>query len=286
MKYYRLISILVVVLILLIVFVNFIPSYNLFGPRSYKEPLENELTFTNLVLYSKDEEYEKMYQLTQTYYKKFKNVTTIYYKYNENITNEFTVKGNILDIRGKETYVPGILEKTLRAFEFVAKNQFDYLIRSNISTIVNFDLLNDYLVENPIKYGGGLKNTIYQIDKDAGIVDDKYFGVQYASGTSIIISKETLDEILRFKDSIEKNFIDDVALGILIDQDLGVVPKYVPVSRFISIPNENGDAAKIVELIKDKKYIFYRNRQPDRKTDVAQMKVIIDHLLQEKSLPS
>lgn len=273
MKYFTLLSILVAIFIILLLFVHFTCHKN----KIY-EPLENNLMFVNLVLYSKDEDYEKMYKLTREYYKTFKHVKTIYYKYNEDISSDFTLKGDILDIRGKETYVPGILEKTLRAFNIVSTNEFDYLVRSNISTIVNFDLLADYLIENPIGYGGGLKNVLHQLDESAGIVDDKYFGTEYASGTSIILSKNTLIDILKFKDDIKKTFIDDVALGIFVNENLDLTPKYVPSSRFISIPNENGNASKIIELIKDKNYIFYRNRQPDRKTDIAQMKVILDYL--------
>jgi len=273
MKYFALLSILVVIFIILLVIVYFTCHKN----KIY-ESLENELMFVNLVLYSKDEDYEKMYKLTRDYYKTFKHVKTIYYKYNEDISSDFTLKGDILDIKGKETYVPGILEKTLRAFNIVSKNEFDYLVRSNISTIVNFDLLADYLSENPIGYGGGLKNVLHQLDESAGIVDDKYFGTEYASGTSIILSKNTLTDVLKFKDDFKKTFIDDVALGIFVDENLDITPKYVPISRFISIPNENGNASKIIDLIKDKNYIFYRNRQPDRKTDVAQMKVILDYL--------
>jgi len=273
MKYFALLSILVVIFIILLVIVYFTCHKN----KIY-ESLENELMFVNLVLYSKDEDYEKMYKLTRDYYKTFKHVKTIYYKYNEDISSDFTLKGDILDIKGKETYVPGILEKTLRAFNIVSKNEFDYLVRSNISTIVNFDLLADYLSENPIGYGGGLKNVLHQLDESAGIVDDKYFGTEYASGTSIILSKNTLTDVLKFKDDIKKTFIDDVAIGIFVDENLDITPKYVPISRFVSIPNENGNASKIIDLIKDKNYIFYRNRQPDRKTDVAQMKVILDYL--------
>jgi len=273
MKYFALLSILVVIFIILLLIVYFTCHKN----KIY-ESLENELMFVNLVLYSKDEDYEKMYKLTRDYYKTFKHVKTIYYKYNEDISSDFTLKGDILDIKGKETYVPGILEKTLRAFNIVSTNEFDYLVRSNISTIVNFDLLADYLSENPIGYGGGLKNVLHQLDESAGIVDDKYFGTEYASGTSIILSKNTLTDVLKFKDDFKKTFIDDVAIGIFVDENLDITPKYVPISRFVSIPNENGNASKIIDLIKDKNYIFYRNRQPDRKTDVAQMKVILDYL--------
>jgi hypothetical protein len=54
--------------------------------------------------------------------------------------------------------------------------------------------------------------------------------------------------------------------------------QYIPENRFIFISDENGNSSKIIESIKDKNYIFYRNRQPNRKTDVKQMEVIISYL--------
>jgi len=267
-----LLSIFVLLLLFVIGFIFYIRKKQIY------EPLTNDILFVNLVLYSSDEQYDKMYELTRNYYKKFKNVRTIYYKYNENLTSEYIIKDDVLVIRGKETYVPGILEKTLMAFDFIKNYEFDYLVRSNISTIINFDLLSEYLATNPIEYGGSLKMVLQWLDEPGGIVDETYWGTEYASGTSIIFSKSTLTDLLNYKDNIKKNLIDDVAIGVFAKEYLDVEPKYVPESRFISLPDENGDATKIIDLIKDKDYIFYRNRQPDRATDVAQMKIIIEYL--------
>jgi len=237
-----------------------------------------KINIINLVLYSNSDEYDLMYNLTRNYYKKFTNVKTIYYKFNETIISDYVLENDILHIKGKETYVPGILDKTIKAFEYVNNFEFDYVIRSNISTIINFDLLTKYLTNNKIEYGGGFEFTLENIDKQGGIVDETYFGTKYASGTSIILSKKTLNEIVNKKSYVNYSIIDDVAFAILIDQ-LNIEKKYIPKEYFIFVPDEHGDMEKIKNVIKDKSYIFYRNRNSDRKTDVAQMKTIIDYLM-------
>ena len=85
------------------------------------EPFTNDISIINLVLYSNDNEYEKMYDLTKKYYSKFTNVKTIYYSFDENIIHEYELNDDILRIKGKETYIPGILEKTINAFKYIVK---------------------------------------------------------------------------------------------------------------------------------------------------------------------
>ena len=42
-------------------------------------------------------------------------------------------------IKGEETFIPGILEKTLLAIKISSKNfTYDYIVRTNISTLVNY----------------------------------------------------------------------------------------------------------------------------------------------------
>jgi hypothetical protein len=216
-----------------------------------------------------------MYDLTKKYYSRFSNVKTIYYKFDERLANEYELTDDILLIKGKETYIPGILDKTVSAFQYIDKHyEFDYMIRSNISTIVDFDLLTEYLQEQPIKYGGGLKNMITG-DKNHPNLEK----LIYASGTSIVFSKNTLKEFLNKKKHIRKDLIDDVSIGLLMQDHLQSIEQhYIPEKRFIFIPDKNGDKSKIVDIIKNKSYIFYRNRQDERKTDVKQMEIIIDYL--------
>lgn len=263
-KYYLLI-------IILIIIVSIVNNNIIFG-----ESFTSNISFVNLVLYSNNEDYDKMYELTNKYYSKFSNVKTIYYKFDENIVNDYELRKNILHIKGKETYIPGILDKTIKAFQYIIDNNynFDYVIRSNISTIVDFNLLTQYLQETPIQFGGGLKNRITS-DKNHPELENLIF----ASGTSIILSKSTLKDLLNKKLHVRNDLIDDVSIGVLMRDHLqNIEQHYIPENRFIFISDENGERSKILDIIKDNSYIFYRNRQPNRKTDIKQMEIIIEYL--------
>lgn len=186
----------------------------------------HKLKFLNLVLYSKNNEYDDMYELTKNHYKKYKNVDTIYYLFSNDIDENYKYDRikNILIIKGNETYLPGILDKTIKAFKYVETIEningvkYDYIIRSNISTVINFDKLCKELVNKPVSYGGGFRMKIFKgwRDHPGGIIDDRYEGVEYASGTSIIISRDLLNKMLKKINLIDYNVIDDVSIGQFI----------------------------------------------------------------------
>ncbi len=80
----------------------------------------------NLVLYSdNDEIYVQMYQALSGYYKGFSDVSTYFYKYNENISGNIEITGDIINIKGRESYMPGILNNTIDAF-MLFKNPIAY----------------------------------------------------------------------------------------------------------------------------------------------------------------
>ena len=79
----------------------------------------------HLVLYSKEEYYDKMKELTSNFYKLYnKNVDTYYYYFDENIKDNYELIENNLKIKGKESWIPGILDKTIKAFKYF-ENKLD-----------------------------------------------------------------------------------------------------------------------------------------------------------------
>ena len=225
----------------------------------------------NLVLFSHSKEYDDMYRITREYYRRFPDVTTLYYTFSESLDitkGSESRSDDILYFQGKESYIPGILDKTMKAFSYAVKTypSYDYIVRSNISTIINFSLLQNNLRSNPIQYGGGALLTY------------NYRGVDivYASGTSIIVGMPLAKELCKKTDKVQYDIIDDVAIGILIKE---YFPTVTPVSigHLIVIPNMNGGCN--VQDLSLSDTIFYRNRSStDRNIDVQQMKCIIDSL--------
>lgn len=239
----------------------------------------------NLVLYSTDNggSYDKMKELTQSYYRTFPNVNTIYYRFEPTIQNPHELRDNTLLIKGEETYIPGILQKTVKALEYFKPtlDHYDYIIRSNISTIIQFDKLSDELKINPVQYGCGLCWGIENVGKTTDI------GNIYSSGTSIILSSATVARILENKQFIDETVIDDVSIGNLIskklpDVEMEPVLKHVPNNGFAFVPNFKKESGNTLNRFMDEtsgQIVFYRNHNGDRELDVSQMTQIIDYLL-------
>jgi len=250
------------------------------------------MQFLLLVLFSQDEHYDSMYELMSSYYNKFKNVKTIYYTYSNTIEDDFVLKNNILYIQGTESYIPGILDKTIKAFKYFeyemkSKNvNYDYIIRSNISTIIRFDKLESALLSCPVEYGGGLMYKLGWLSEHEGIIDERFMGTYFCSGTCILFSKPTFLKMMLNIHHIRMDIIDDVSIGILFNENAGLLLKNPSIKslnltgeEFLHVPNmmDNIDELNTF-LINNKNAIFYRNKNDDRFTDVTQMKYIISFL--------
>jgi hypothetical protein len=218
-----------------------------------------------------------MYIATRKYYKS-QNIKTIYYTFSDKITQPYVLEDDILYIYGTETPVPGILDKTIKAFEFIKPqlNQYDYVVRSNISTIINFNLLKKVLIQTPIDYGAGILMNLQWLHPEYGVVDQTHWNTNYASGTSIILSNNLMHRILENKDNINYDLIDDVSIGVFIKQQF---PDITPVGfddYYYSAANFNGNEQELINSFDSSRHIFYRNRCDDNRTvDVDQMHTIL-----------
>ncbi len=164
----------------------------------------------NLVLYSdNDEIYVQMYQALSGYYKGFSDVSTYFYKYNENISGNIEITGDIINIKGRESYTPGILNKTIDAFMLFKNNgeyeKYDYIIRSNISSIVNFRLLSEQLELNPVEYYGSTNIGNITLDNT---------NIPFASGTNIIMSKKGYMTLVDNINLLNRAYIDDISIAV------------------------------------------------------------------------
>lgn len=166
------------ILLFILLFTLSVHIYNIQSTLEHMQSSKQTGKILHLVLYSSDKggPYDKMKNITQPFYDSFSNVTTVYYHYDPSLTQNAIYQNGILSIRGKETYQPGILDKTLFAFEYFRPHldEYDYVIRSNISTVVRMDVLTEELNRNPVDYGCTL---CFQGD------------LPYSSGTCIILSR-------------------------------------------------------------------------------------------------
>lgn len=220
----------------------------------------------NLILYNDIPIYNEMKDIL-TNYLLTQNIKFFFYCYKEDLDQEYKIDGNILYIRGKETYLPGILEKTIKAIEICQQFEFDYILRSNISTIVNIDLLNKYLQKNTIDYGGSSIYNLQWLDPASGITDHRYRGTRFIHGTGIILSRKATELLIADKNKINYNIIDDVSLGLFFKQYF----------KKIKGIGQVYNSTKYINNI-----IFYRNKNNNRKIDIENMKNIISDIIDKK----
>jgi hypothetical protein len=268
----------VLVFIILAVFYNLKLRENnrFYNEEKFDRDLSQSIKIIHLVLFNPDEHYLKMYQTTRRYYKSLKNVRTLYYTFSENIDTEFVVKDDILYIKGKETYVPGILDKTIKAFEFcyLYMKDYDYVVRSNISTVIHMDLLRHHLLgPKNLDFGGGDVIKLGWIDNSAGISDKRYWGTEYPSGTSIIFSKSffkrMMMDVLNGSKKFDRQIIDDLAIGIFVKYHYpDITPLYIKKGFVVNKPYA-------------KDTVFYRNKHEDRRNDLRNIEDIVNHLLKD-----
>lgn len=165
-----------------------------------------------------------------------------------------------LYIKGNETFIPGILNKTIKAIEIcLSLFEFDVLVRSNISTVIDQKELTKVLetINDSYIYGGP-PNIMNYIAEDAGVTVEvlrNIYGLQYISGTGIILSKNVCEYLISNKQLIDIRLIDDVAIGLLLRNF-----KMNIISPFISGPIYNPTT------------IFYRFKTVDRYNDVPDIK--------------
>ena len=207
-----------------------------------------------LILYNDNDLYNQMRDILSDYLNHL-NVFHFFYCYDENIKSEYVFEGNILRIRGKESFIPGISQKTVKAIEICLKFDFDYLVRSNVSTILDYRLLDYYLKKHDINYGGPEILISWRHVKKYGF---ESIGFKFATGGCIILSKNMAQLLINNKKDIDYDFIDDVTIALFYKKHYICVEKLK--GNYISVYNSKCSYPNA---------IYYRNKRKNRTEDIT-----------------
>jgi hypothetical protein len=245
----------------------------------------NNPSILNIVPTNADAAYQRMAASLKGFYKKFSNVRTIFVEYTKDIHGDFFFEDDCLYLRGDDGISPPgpILRKTLDTMLFL-ENQlsvYDYVIRSNVSTIIDFSTVGKLLANSPGKkhYFTAMVNTVANLDPPLGIVDMKYFGVRYASGTFIGMSVDLVKTIIRKRHYLDFSIVDDVALGIFVRDHTSIDQIWnTPREKFCWIEDENLTLrlAKIKYACQNFHPFAYRNKTSNRFVDCDCIDYTID----------
>ena len=164
--------------------------------------------FVILVIASKNNERENnlvnFWRQLINKYEQISDIDTYLLFNNETINNEYIINKdkNKIIFREAETFIPGILNKTIKAFELL-KNDYEIFFRTNLSSYIDYKkiitIFNELL--NYKYVYGGIKNR-----------KRKYF----ASGSGFFISKSVLNDYLLKENLLNIDIIDDYIIGIVL----------------------------------------------------------------------
>jgi len=118
-------------------------------------------------------------------------------------------KKNILNFPSiYESRIPGIFQKTIKAFEFIQQNHtYHHIIRTNLSSF--------FILSNLIRQC----NLLPHKNCYAGVIGyDKQSNTQFVSGACYILSKDQVEIVLKNEPSISsvKILLDDVVIGKIL----------------------------------------------------------------------
>lgn len=224
-----------------------------------------------LFIYYKNDIYDEMLKLQRTYVNSHPNFKSYFITYDSKQEEDVKLIGDILYVKGKESIL-NITHKTLESFKYFLNldYEFDFIIRSNISTVVNLYRLSEFLNSIPKQniYCGGDILCLGWLDAYYGITDSKYFGTHYVHGTSMILSKDSVDFCVKNKELFDYGVVDDVSFGVFFKTKLPEA--YSNLFKY-NAPFECHSTLK-------ENICFSRHKKENRYEDIFSMKKNIDFL--------
>ena len=212
-----------------------------------------------LFIYSDNEIYRQMVEVQRSYVNKFANVTSYFIEMRENQEKNIEIVNDFIYVKGEER-VFNILHKTIESLEYMLQSAiyYDFIIRTNVSTILNIPRLLRQLGLYPKSniYTSGMVNTLCRLDPNFGIKDNSLIGTKFASGTSIILSNDVAHNIIKNKTKLRYDIIDDVSIAIYIKTYLPEIYKNINIYKLITDSTKRLLEPKDVNL----NAFFFRNR--------------------------
>jgi hypothetical protein len=144
--------------------------------------------------------YRQHKAIWETYMKSHPDIECYFIEFTSTVLSPL-LTSTTLFLRGRETY-PGILDKTFKALDyFTRRKHYDYVIRTNLSSVWIFPKLMQFLETAP-------RTGLY------GGVRNENQPWHYISGAGITFSWDVVQTLLQNRHLAYANkFIDDVDIG-------------------------------------------------------------------------
>lgn len=138
--------------------------------------------------------YTEHQRLWRLYSKSHPDVTVYFLHQREDVTTPFVDEDRIW-VHGREC-LETIFDKTVAAFKFLPAGSYDFLVRTNLSSVWNFSKLLEFCETLP-------KETVY-----CGVL-----GNPGISGAGMILSPDVVRKLAEFSDRVDRGRWDDVDFG-------------------------------------------------------------------------
>jgi hypothetical protein len=158
--------------------------------------------------------YKAHKRVWRTYMNKHPDIDCYFIEFVPNLRGP-TLTQNTLYLRGQDTY-PSIIDKTIKSLEyFTSRKSYDFVVRTNLSSVWVFPKLLKFLETAP-------RTGLY-----GGVINTNFI-IPYISGAGITMSMDICRMLLLNKELVYSvKLIDDVDIGYTLHQR-GVVTSYIP----------------------------------------------------------
>lgn len=140
-----------------------------------------------------------------------------FYQYSH-IEEDYIIEGHNIFLKGEETFIPGVLTKTIKVFEMF--KEYDYIIRLNATTMIDLYKLDfDESIRHNNDFYGYLNSISLKLNESYGVTEEflrKYGSFEFISGKCIILSKLAVAKLL--ENEIDYSVIDDVAISLVLNR--------------------------------------------------------------------
>lgn len=153
------------------------------------------------------EELQKVWRSYMNY--DLEHVEAYFIKADPNLTSAYKIENNTIWIKGEETYIPGLGDKTVLAMEAMMPRmkEFDFVVRTNLSSFYVFPRLLEFVKTLP-------KTRCYHACENKIIQSDGKPYIPFGSGAGLIFSPDMAELMVKNKQELlGSTLVDDVLFG-------------------------------------------------------------------------
>ena len=206
----------------------------------------------NLVIFNEGVNYNRMRLVLSSLYQRIPFVDTWFLSCSGSTGTLFVHDKTSLILDGNESVVPGLLRKTINASLRLRHviEESDYVVRSNVSTVVNFlKIPFGAFKEASIDYFGASQLQLEWLDPPSGIADTTMFGTRFITGSCMCFSSSIYLRMLDDRESLDYSVIDDVSIGSYISSKFRQIsPHQFPENRVAGYRNPVSSISEIQKL--------------------------------------